>query len=625
MGPLGLLRPDLRRLCLQVGLIAIPLAILLVIGIYFLRQDKLLVQSEARQQAQDLARNSTVIWSSIVTNFPPASSFTNANPWSSNEVYFAVDQSNHIIFPPPLNFFRAGENPKFSLDPGLSNLWMEAEAAEFLQHDFSRASQLWNDLSRSAVPPAVKAIAAYNLALLLEKSGRTNDADSLLIELSDAPTTYRLETGLPLAPMAALKRLSHSNPTNTLALALRLVYEPTEFSGFLLDQLPPGTPELLSVPLLWSQHQLARVLQTSFAQSTNLLLDHEGVRWCLFPSGQNIFGRTSQEVETLLRTGLSSISVPSYLTLMLYRGDHLLYSSQAEGHGELMASASTSPFSQDRVQVLLSNPNLLFARQRQRATWIASLLALSTVIALIGIVHTSRSHWKQQRLNRMKSNFVSSVTHELRAPLASMRLMSEGLQNGRIRDPEKQSEYFSYLVQECRRLSALVENVLSFSRIEQNKRVYEFEPVDLQMVIVSAINTMLPFATERTVQLLFSPDEKGHTINGDGLALQQALVNLLDNAIKHSSPGTSVQISCKSSKDKVTIEVTDTGPGIPVRERERIFDLFYRLGSELRRDTQGVGIGLSIVRHVVRAHNGTIDVDSTPGKGARFIITIHRR
>jgi signal transduction histidine kinase len=240
-------------------------------------------------------------------------------------------------------------------------------------------------------------------------------------------------------------------------------------------------------------------------------------------------------------------------------------------------------------------------------------------------VHTSRSHWKQQRLNRMKSNFVSSVTHELRAPLASMRLMSEGLQNGRIRDPEKQSEYFSYLVQECRRLSSLVENVLSFSRIEQNKRVYEFEPVDLQMVIVSAINTMLPFATERTVQLLFSPDEKGLTINGDGLALQQALVNLLDNAIKHSSPGASVNISCKSSKDKVTIEVTDTGPGIPVRERERIFDLFYRLGSELRRDTQGVGIGLSIVRHVVQAHNGTIEVDSTPGKGARFIITILRR
>src|SRR4051812_28258870 len=190
MGPLGLLRPDLRRLCLQVGLMAIPLAILLVIGIYFLRQDKLLVQSEARQQAQDLARNSTVIWSSIVTNFPPASSFTNANLWNSNEVYFAVDQTNHIIFPPPLHLFRAGDNPKFSLDPGLSNLWVEAEAAEFLQHDFSRASQLWNDLSRSTVSPAVKAIAAYNFALLLERSGRTNDADSLLKELSDAPIAY---------------------------------------------------------------------------------------------------------------------------------------------------------------------------------------------------------------------------------------------------------------------------------------------------------------------------------------------------------------------------------------------------------------------------------------------------
>jgi signal transduction histidine kinase len=207
-----------------------------------------------------------------------------------------------------------------------------------------------------------------------------------------------------------------------------------------------------------------------------------------------------------------------------------------------------------------------------------------------------------------------------------MRLMSEGLQSGRIQDREKQREYYNFLVQECRRLSVLVENVLDFSRIDQNRKVYEFCPADLRAVCQAALSTIGPVAAENGVKLEFREDHPaGTSIAGDALALQQAIVNLLDNAVKHSPKGEPVTLSLTVDDKKARIAITDRGCGIPPGEHQRIFERFYRLGSELRRETQGVGIGLSIVKHTVEAHGGTVQVQSAPGQGAIFIIQIPRR
>jgi signal transduction histidine kinase len=114
------------------------------------------------------------------------------------------------------------------------------------------------------------------------------------------------------------------------------------------------------------------------------------------------------------------------------------------------------------------------------------------------------------------------------------------------------------------------------------------------------------------------------TAKVDALAMQQALVNLLDNAIKHSPPGESVRLDLSETDDAIRFTVTDKGPGIPLSEQKKIFERFYRLGSELRRETEGVGIGLSIVKHIVDAHGGSIEVQSNPGAGAVFIVTVPR-
>jgi two-component system phosphate regulon sensor histidine kinase PhoR len=278
-----------------------------------------------------------------------------------------------------------------------------------------------------------------------------------------------------------------------------------------------------------------------------------------------------------------------------------------------------------RCDVFLTDPALLYSRQSARARNFTLLLALSTLSAAFGLVWAHRSSRREARLNELKSNFISSVSHELRAPLASMRLLSEGLQSGRVGDRAKQREYFGFLVQECRRLSSLVENVLDFSRIERNQRTYKMEMANLREVAAAALKTISPIAEERGVNIRCEGETRDEVIaRVDALAMQQALVNLLDNAIKHSPPGENVSLGLSESRDEIRFTVADNGPGIPEPEQGKIFERFYRLGSELRRETEGVGIGLSIVKHIVDSHDGKIEVRSRPGEGAVFLVIFPR-
>jgi len=331
----------------------------------------------------------------------------------------------------------------------------------------------------------------------------------------------------------------------------------------------------------------------------------------------------------------------------------------ANGAIKLAAQSTTHPvLGVLELTIVLDDPFLLFARQRTRTYWFAALIAVSASAALVGLVSAWRAFHRQELLAGMEGQFVSSVSHELRASIASIRLLAEGRELGRGRAADKQAEYFSLMGQECRRLTALIENVLDFSRIDQGRIQFEFEPTDVRALVHQTVRLMEPQATERQVTLTidFRDDDGGPqttdhetTDHGttsshpqpslDGRAIQQALVNLIDNAIKHAPPKSTVEVGLafdppaqESASDPVPdptgpatpfrIWVRDSGEGIPATEHEKIFEPFYRRGTELRRETTGIGLGLTIVRHIVAAHGGRVTVESEPGHGSKFTLHI---
>jgi signal transduction histidine kinase len=321
-------------------------------------------------------------------------------------------------------------------------------------------------------------------------------------------------------------------------------------------------------------------------------------------------------------------------------GAHNIVALNFEGNASAKFTRFLFEQAEFTVRIHLADRHLLLAQPRYRSILFGALIAFSVVVALVGFVSARRAFYRQLRLNELKSNFVSSVSHELRAPIASVRLLAESLERGKIAEPRKQNEYFKFIVQECRRLSSLIENVLDFSRIEQGRKEYEFEPTDIVKLVRETAKLMEPYAAEKNVNLVLelndarlSPENSQPIL--DGHAIQQALVNLIDNAIKHSPADSSVivglnlavnrsaafqragsEASCLDDAGSVVtctqdacatgiqLYVEDSGPGIPSQEHEKIFERFYRLGSELRRETQGAGIGLSIVKHIVEAHGG---------------------
>ncbi|MCP5527248.1 MAG: HAMP domain-containing histidine kinase [Verrucomicrobiales bacterium] len=275
-----------------------------------------------------------------------------------------------------------------------------------------------------------------------------------------------------------------------------------------------------------------------------------------------------------------------------------------------------------RLSMRLVHPDRLYARQRQRAGLLGGLIVAAAGAALLGLAGAHRAFRRQLRLAELKSNFVSSVSHELRAPIASVRLLAESLERGKIVEETRRHEYFGLIGRECRRLSGLIDNVLDFSRIDQGRKRYEFEPTDVRALAGETVRLMEPYAAERRVRLELSAPSTPVELVADGRALQQALVNLLDNAIKHSPEGRPVRIELVATGRTVRLAVTDCGPGIPAADREQIFEPFFRRGSELRRETTGAGIGLSIVRHVAQAHRGDVTVESAPGQGAVLAMEI---
>ncbi len=245
--------------------------------------------------------------------------------------------------------------------------------------------------------------------------------------------------------------------------------------------------------------------------------------------------------------------------------------------------------------------------------------------ARIGILVVINDVTKLRRLENVRRDFVANVSHEIKTPLTAIKGFVETLHDGTVEKPEDIERFFGIIIKHINRLDAIVEDLLTLSRIEKEDtgKEIKFETGSIKDVIETAIQVCQAKADKKNIHIDLSCD-KEITAKIDPALLDQAMVNILDNAIKYSEKGSAVYVECSSMEKEIIISIKDQGIGIAKKHLPRLFERFYRVDKARSRELGGTGLGLAIVKHIVQAHAGKILVESTPGKGSAFTIHLPR-
>jgi len=255
--------------------------------------------------------------------------------------------------------------------------------------------------------------------------------------------------------------------------------------------------------------------------------------------------------------------------------------------------------------------------------WYFSIIAIVLLAVTLGLVSLWRNARAQIKLAQKKDDFISAVSHELRTPLTSIRMYSEMLEKNWVKSEDKLAEYYSNMRQESERLSRLIENVLDFSRIQRGRKKYTFSLGDINECIIDVVEMMTPYATQSGFSIKMELGQL-EQMAFDGDAVTQIVVNLLDNAIKYARDAEDKTITVRTRSDRqfILIEVEDHGPGVPHRQRKKVFEQFYRSGAEDTRETTGTGLGLALVKKFAQAHNGFVEIITAKPTGAIFRVAL---
>ena len=259
-------------------------------------------------------------------------------------------------------------------------------------------------------------------------------------------------------------------------------------------------------------------------------------------------------------------------------------------------------------------PEIVSASTRPQ---LALMIVLAVAMAL-GVFLVAGAAAREVRVAELKSNFVASVSHDLKTPLALIQLFAETLELGRVRTPDRAQHYYRVINDEAKKLTRLIENILDFSRMEAGLRPYRMEPADLSETVHKVLARMQTQFEQGQFNVTPKVEADLPRILADEGAAEQAIENLLANAMKYSGDAKTIEIEAKRANGHIVISVTDHGIGISRREQGRIFRKFYRVQRELGGGPQGTGLGLAIVDHTMRGHGGFVRVESEPDHGSTF-------
>jgi signal transduction histidine kinase len=261
----------------------------------------------------------------------------------------------------------------------------------------------------------------------------------------------------------------------------------------------------------------------------------------------------------------------------------------------------------------------LATQQRRMYLWTGLLVVGMT--GVLGVV-VGRGVHRERKLGRLKNDFMATVTHELKTPLASTRLLVDTLLEDQCADPTRVQEYLTLIAKENKRLCGLIDNFLTFSRMERNKQVFDRQLVSVNECVKAACEAMQTRVQDQACDFTWHVEDNLPKISVDKPAFVTVLVNLLDNALKYTQDHKVVQLEVTRAQDSVCFKVTDNGIGMTPRQAKKAFDRFYQADTSLTRDKHGCGLGLAIVKYIVKAHDGQVTVESVVGEGTVFTVKI---
>ncbi|MFO0557583.1 MAG: HAMP domain-containing sensor histidine kinase [Polyangiales bacterium] len=262
------------------------------------------------------------------------------------------------------------------------------------------------------------------------------------------------------------------------------------------------------------------------------------------------------------------------------------------------------------------------ARSRRRPVYDVVFVGLSLAVLVAGVLFLAFAARNEQRLNRLKSDFIATVSHELKTPLSLIRMFGEMLDSNRQLPDERRKQYLKIIVRESERLTALIENVLDFARVERGKASYEFQRNNLREVLLRAVDLFRSRLDRDKPVIVVDAPASVPDSELDEQALQLLLFNLLDNALKYAPDGERVLVRLRHEGVRFSIEVQDEGPGIDEEDTRRVFERFYRGKRARDNGARGSGIGLALVQHIARSHGGDVAVRNAKPKGAIFTVVL---
>ncbi|MEO0605966.1 MAG: HAMP domain-containing sensor histidine kinase, partial [Myxococcota bacterium] len=290
--------------------------------------------------------------------------------------------------------------------------------------------------------------------------------------------------------------------------------------------------------------------------------------------------------------------------------------------GRSLARRELTPQLQYSVAVVPTDPEALASARSRRRSIRAAVILMAVLVSLVGVVWVARMLALEVEAARQRAEFAANVSHELRSPITQIRLKGEALQLGLVDEGHDMQDHFDAIVRESERLTRLVDNVLDFASIERGAKRYRLREDDVLACVQKSIEASRPIFAQQNLPLHVDLPERLPPLFIDREAIAQVLDNLLSNAAKYGAPGPYAEVKVQPTDDFVEIVVSDRGLGIHAKDLPFVFDDFFRSQDPDVRRRKGTGIGLAIVRYIVEAHGGTIDVQSTPGEGATFIVRL---